>query len=718
MDKPEYRELTPDLAAELELGLENSSDFDLDSFRRRHSKYADAIDQHVRDYRYFEDIITPGSYVGSYKIERVLDSGGMGIVYVAKQETPNRTVALKMISHEDRSDQKLKLFEQEVKSVGTLDHAGIIPIFMGGVHKSQPYYVMPFVVGETLHKFVCRNGPVSPRIAARILQLLSEAVGYSHRRGIIHRDIKPRNVMVTQEALERLNNGILGSPAPPKPGDIRLFDFGLSALKDEQEAATAGTLAFMAPEQRTGKVSEKLDVFSLGATLFFLLTQKVPSFIVRKEKHVLEWSGQRAPTDLIAICKKCLATDPDARYVSVDELKEDLDLYLAQKPVSARRVTYAERSFYWAKRNQVLAAAIGCLVVSTAVFISFLLWQNQQLARAVELGESFFHGLESGRYSSTDDLIADTISGRLGSSDERREAAKLTMLALTNLRELAQHRASAEGKNILQNTLDLSKLLLAKHRLNLAIESDPRYGPAYLLRGLMRQSISDGDVRDAYLDFEMAIATMEASSVAYSGRGWCNWELGQYGSAQRDFETALKFDPKNQFAHIGLGRHFAEEGEKQDISRSAFHYEAAAINHDRYDIWDGWLSRFSSEISVGLWEASMEAFSQKDMNAAFTFASKAFPYTKQESRVGLLENLLIIACNLDDERRSDHIEEVQRLIAIADLREHELALRCILAVLQEPFDVSQISNFLESFCAVSDKFSGRFKHWFKANFPD
>jgi tRNA A-37 threonylcarbamoyl transferase component Bud32 len=271
---------------------------------------------------------------GDYEILQEIARGGMGVVYKARQRTLNRTVALKMIlAGQFATEDAVKRFYVEAEAAARLDHSGIVPIYEVGQEDGQHFMALAFVDGQSLWQRV-KNAPLEPREAARLLQQVAEAVHFAHEQGIVHRDLKPQNILLT------------------KDDQPRVTDFGLAKKQASDSGLTAtgeviGTPSYMPPEQAAGKTTEigrPADIYSLGATLYCLLTGRPPfqaATTLETLLQVLEHDpvpprllNRSIPADLEAICLKCLAKSPTQRYESCQLLAADLGRFLAGEPVS------------------------------------------------------------------------------------------------------------------------------------------------------------------------------------------------------------------------------------------------------------------------------------------------------------------------------------------------------------------------------------------------
>ncbi len=300
---------------------------------------------------------------GDYFLIRKIASGGMGVIYLARQESLRRTVALKTILAGDlASHDEIQRFRQEAEAAAQLDHSGIVPIFEVGEHQGQHYFSMGYVEGGSLSDRI-KDGPLPPRHAAELVRQVAEAVAYAHERGIIHRDLKPSNILLDRE------------------GHAKVTDFGLAKQVHGLTHLTLtgqvlGTPSFMAPEQAAGKTDEvgpAADVYSLGALLYCLVTGR-PPFQAATPVETLRQVLEREPAaprqlngavsrDLETICLKCLQKEPGKRYESALALANDLRRLLAGEPIRARPIGGLERLSRWCRRNK-LVAALSCGILA------------------------------------------------------------------------------------------------------------------------------------------------------------------------------------------------------------------------------------------------------------------------------------------------------------------------------------------------------------------
>ena len=303
--------------------------------------------------------------VPGFEVEDTLGRGAFGVVYRAKQTGLNRAVALKMMLAGPYAGAAARArFLLEAESVAALEHPHIVRVFQFGENAGHPYLAMEFVPGGTLANRVRADGPLPATDAARVVAKLAGAVAHAHSRGVVHRDIKPHNVLLTPD------------------GDPRLTDFGLAKVGRSDMTVTGqvlGTPAYMAPEQAAGKVHEvgtHSDVYALGALLYDVLTGRPPfrgdSHAVTLQKVLTEEPERprklnaSVPHDLETVCLKCLEKEPGKRYATAQALADDLARYLNGEPISARATGALERGYRWVKRNKAATAA------ATVVFLALL----------------------------------------------------------------------------------------------------------------------------------------------------------------------------------------------------------------------------------------------------------------------------------------------------------------------------------------------------------
>ena len=313
---------------------------------------------------------------GDYELLEEIGQGGQGVVYRARQKSLNRTVALKVIGLGHwASEARLQRFRLEAKAAGRLDHPCIVPIHEVGERDGYCYFSMNFIEGGQLDEVVGREPLPIPR-AVELIAKLSRAVHYAHEHGILHRDIKPGNILVDQK------------------GEPHLTDFGLARLVETESTVTRtkevfGTPSYMAPEQAAGEsrnLTSATDVYGLGAVLYQLLVGHPPfdggttyetlRLLLETEPRPPRLLNPKIDRDLSTICLKCLEKDPRRRYPAAAGLAEDLEHWLKHDPILAKRTGFFTHGRKWVRRNPSTAVLVT-LLVALAMTLSVTVWNHK-----------------------------------------------------------------------------------------------------------------------------------------------------------------------------------------------------------------------------------------------------------------------------------------------------------------------------------------------------
>src|SRR6266699_1512130 len=322
---------------------------------------------------------------GDYELLEVIGRGGQGVVYRARQKSLNRTVALKVIGLGHwATEAHLKRFRREAEAAARLDHPCIVPIHEVGEREGSCYFSMNLVEGSQLDD-VAKREPMPLRRAAELIAKLARAVHYAHEHGILHRDIKPGNVLLDRN------------------GEPHLTDFGLARLVETESTVThtmevLGTPSYMAPEQAVGNnaaVSSLTDVYGLGAVLYQLLTGHPPfaggttyetiKLLLDAEPRQPRLLNPKIDRDLSTICLECLEKDPKRRYSSALALAEDLEHWLKHEPIQARRTGIVARSRKWVRRNPSIAV-MAAMLLALAVPLGVMIWNSEFPRQPVTTG--------------------------------------------------------------------------------------------------------------------------------------------------------------------------------------------------------------------------------------------------------------------------------------------------------------------------------------------
>jgi serine/threonine protein kinase/tetratricopeptide (TPR) repeat protein len=311
-----------------------------------------------------------------YELLQEIGRGGQGVVYRARQKSLNRTVALKVIGvGRWATETHLRRFRLEAEAAARLNHPSIVPIHEIGERDGYCYFSMNLIEGGQLDEVV-RRGAIPIRRAVELIAKLARTVHYAHDHGILHRDIKPGNVLLDGE------------------GEPHLTDFGLARLVETGSTVTRttemlGTPSYMAPEQaggNTAMLTGAIDVYGLGAVLYHLLTGRPPfvgvttyetiRLVLETEPQPPQVINPKVDRDLSTICLKCLEKDPPRRYASALTLAEDLERWLRREPIGARRAGFFIRGKKWLQRNPTTAVSVASLA-GLVIALGVIVWDSK-----------------------------------------------------------------------------------------------------------------------------------------------------------------------------------------------------------------------------------------------------------------------------------------------------------------------------------------------------
>jgi serine/threonine protein kinase/tetratricopeptide (TPR) repeat protein len=380
--------------------------------------------------------------IGNYQILEEIGRGGMGVIYRARQRHSRRIVALKRIlSYHADSQETLMRFRREAQAAASLDHPNILPIYeVSESEDGLPFFSMKYAGGGSL-KDAAPALRSEPRRVVALVAKLAGAVQYAHEQGILHRDLKPGNVVLDGR------------------GEPLVSDFGLSKWLDTTTHLTPtltifGTPGYIAPEQAKGSapnLTPAADVYSLGAILFDLLTGR-PPFLGEHALKVIQQASEKpapklrtlAPTldrDLETICAKCLEREPGARYRSAGALAEDLERWLEGRHIIARPVSPPARLWRWSKRNPIVAGMAALLLILGSA-VGVMIWKGETASPPAASGvavlpfESLSPGKENAFFA---DGVYDGVSTKL---------AKVADLKVISHNSVAKYRGSRNTQEI------------------------------------------------------------------------------------------------------------------------------------------------------------------------------------------------------------------------------------------------------------------------------
>jgi WD40 repeat protein/predicted Ser/Thr protein kinase len=357
----------------------------------------------------------------SFQVVRTIGQGGMGVVYEAVQSPLGRRVALKVLLAGSISRPAYReRFEREARVAARLHHTNIVPVFGSGEHDGRLFLVMQLIEGRNVADVLAELRGTPPpghsQAMARLALQAAEALAYAHAQGVLHRDLKPGNLLLDGQ------------------GTLWIADFGLAKAEDVEDLTATGelvgTLRYLAPERFAGRCGPQSDLYALGATLYEMLALR-PAFdaadqltVVDQIKHGpqrLRRLAPEVPLDLETVVHKAMAAAPEHRYPSAQEMADDLRRFLADLPIKARRAGAPERLRRWARRNPVLAGLTSAVVVLLAVVGIVSTVMAIQLK--VALGESERH---LGEVRQSQDEMAELLwRSRIDQAHANRRSGKL-----------------------------------------------------------------------------------------------------------------------------------------------------------------------------------------------------------------------------------------------------------------------------------------------------
>src|SRR5437762_181354 len=392
---------------------------------------------------------------GDYELLEQIGRGGQGVVFRARQKSLNRIVALKVISlGQWASKAHLKRFRLEAEAAARLEHPGIVPIHEVGERDGSCYFSMKFIEGGQLDE-VARREPIPIRRAVELMANVARTVHYAHEHGILHRDIKPGNILLDAK------------------GEPHLTDFGLARLVETESTMTRtldvlGTPSYMAPEQAMGNnaaVSSVTDIYGLGAVLYQLLTGQPPfaggatyetiKLLLDTEPKKPRLLNPKIDRDLSTICLKCLEKDPKRRYPSALALAEDLERWLKHEPIQARHTGVFARGGKWVRRNPTSALLVASLV-GLAAAASWIVWKSEFIRQPPTTGiavlpfENLSEQKEDGAFA---DGVQDDILTKLAKIGDLKVISRTSVMEYRGKRNLRQIGNDLRVSHVLEGSV-------------------------------------------------------------------------------------------------------------------------------------------------------------------------------------------------------------------------------------------------------------------------
>ena len=392
---------------------------------------------------------------GDYELVEVIGRGGQGVVYRARQKSLNRTVALKVIGLGHwATETHLKRFRREAEAAASLDHSGIVPIYEVGERDGSCYFSMKLIEGGQLDD-VSKHEPMPIRRAVELIAKIARTVHYAHQHGILHRDIKPGNILLDQK------------------GEPHLTDFGLARLVETESTVTRtlevlGTPSYMAPEQAVGNnaaISNVTDVYGLGAVLYQLLTGHPPfaggttyetiKLLLDTEPRQPRLWNSKIDRDLSTICLKCLEKDPQRRYTSALALAEDLERWLKHEPILARRSGPFTRGTKWVQRNPS-SALLAASLVALAAAAGWIISKSEFVHHPLTIGIAVlpFENLSDEKeHAFFADGVQDDILTKLGKIADLKVISRTSVMQYRGKQDVRQIGNALRVSHVLEGTV-------------------------------------------------------------------------------------------------------------------------------------------------------------------------------------------------------------------------------------------------------------------------
>lgn len=491
----------------------------------------------------FKDPAERGSWpdrIGEFRIIRPLGSGGMGVVYEADQDRPQRRVALKLLRAGIDSPRTLRRFEHEAEVLARLQHPGIAQVFAAGmaqtVHGPQPYLAMELVAGQRLTQYAVEKR-LGTRQRLSLVAEVADAVQHAHQRGVIHRDIKPSNILVD------------GSGRP------RVLDFGIARVVEVDSQTSlhtdigqlVGTLPYMSPEQAAGDprdIDTRSDVYALGVLGYELLTGRLPhdlanrhpadaARIIREEDVTpLSVANRSLRGDVETIISKALEKDRTRRYSSAAELADDIRRYLNNEAILGRRASRLYQLRKFAARNRALVGGVVATILALSLGLAASLRFGAQANRARLAAESEQHRAQAAELQAASEArraqsqatraerIEDFMARMLQSADPTRERATLTVRDMLDNAALQAPQELSNEPEVLASVLDV---------IGRTYDSLGEYGQA---EPVLRQALQLREQQDPVNAERLAISRMHLGAVLDA--------LGRNGEAEPLLERALE----------------------------------------------------------------------------------------------------------------------------------------------------------------------------------
>ena len=506
--------------------------------------------------------------LGNYRILEEIGRGGMGVIYRARHAPSRRIVALKrVLNYHSDSRETLSRFQREARAAASLDHPNILPIYdVGATEDGLPFFSMKFASGGSLldSRESFRD---SPRRTVQLIATVARAVGHAHSQGILHRDLKPGNILLDAR------------------GEPMVSDFGLAKWLDTASELTCtltvfGTPGYIAPEQAANAAADltpATDVYSLGSILFELLAGR-PPFLGEHAVAVIHQAAENdapklrsvvpgASRDLETICARCLERDPNLRYQSAALLAEELDRWLEGRPIRARPVSPSVRLYRWSRRNPLIATTLAvCLFFAAAVVTRQIQsWKLENRVRENELAKNSIailpfldldNATEESQWTATMANALQTELSAIGNArvvpvGNGRDAKTATRNFRTRTALFGTRRKSNSGMQISVQLLDRDGNTVLGRIANLSAESSGLREVTHSLAPTLYSILTADDSSNLIVSkTDPGLRDEQARQLITAGRELhFHYTLRDLDHAVSCFEKALKLEPQSALAH-------------------------------------------------------------------------------------------------------------------------------------------------------------------------
>lgn len=500
---------------------------------------------------------------GEYQIRREIGRGGMGVVYLAYDQQLSRVVALKVL-RSDRSDEQYRMrFVREGQAAARLRHPNVVAVHAAHNPADGPaYLIMEYIDGPTLRALIESERRIIPTEAAELLRQIANGVQHAHSAGLIHRDLKPGNILV-QLAESDGGHGLRKA---------LVMDFGLVRVTDADARQStgegiAGTPAYMSPEQveSLGELDHRTDIYSLGVTFYEMLTGSVPFVgatpmvlrqIMEADPRPPRRLNDAIPRDLETICLKAMAREPGRRYQTAAALAADLERWQCGEPIQARPVGVPERMIKWCRRSPVVAG----LTVSTFLLLLIVAIGSTAAALVISFQKSLSDQLRNQAWTAKANAVEAATAARQSQADAER-SAQSAVDAYNHLVFSVQKDLSGRA-----GTLQLRRQILEK-----AIPGLQQIAAASESSGIVNHSLLSALLRHGEVVWYLG-RTDEAVGLYQKCR-----ELAERQLAEQPVATAVRVDLALALEQLGvIAQHSGNSSEaEQNYQRSLAELESA-----------------------------------------------------------------------------------------------------------------------------------------------